>query len=154
MLLLTRRQWLARCIGSARPRRPRRSQRVRRSLPADVQFVVERLEDRTLLTVTTSDGTVASYQKIADNTGGLGSLADDDNFGYSFTPLGDVDHDGVIDMAVGALDGYDQGSVHILFMNANGTVKWDTKIASNTNGLGTLGADDSYWEFFAHRRFA
>ncbi len=60
-------------------------------------------------------------------------LADDDEFGRSVTAPGDLDGDGVTDIAVGApLDdtgGSNRGAVHVLFLNSDGTVKSSQKIA-------------------------
>ena len=95
-----------------------------------------------------TDGTVKSTTKIADNTNGGPTLANNDFFGRSVTSLGDLDGDGVTDLAVGAYrddtNGTNRGAVHILFMNANGSVKSSTKIADNTNGGPTL-ADGDYF---------
>jgi len=51
-----------------------------------------------------SDGTVDSFQKISDTQGGLtGSpLIGNDRFGYSAVSIGDLNNNGVEDMAVGA----------------------------------------------------
>ena len=50
-----------------------------------------------------TDGTVKSHQKINDTRGGFtGILDDDDRFGRSVASLGDLDGDGVGDLAVGA----------------------------------------------------
>jgi hypothetical protein len=94
---------------------------------------------------------VKSHQKIADGANGLagGTLANGDQFGRSCAGTGDLDWDGVPDLAVGAMwddtrdggGGNRNGAVHILFLNANGTVKSHRKIADGMNGLsaGTLG---------------
>ena len=76
----------------------------------------------------TADGTVKSHQKISDTEGGFtGTLDDIDAFGGSPASLGDLDGDGVVDLAVSA-DGDDdggngRGAMWILFMNSDGTVK-------------------------------
>jgi hypothetical protein len=96
-----------------------------------------------------SDGTVKGYQKISDTDGGFaGVLNDVDEFGESVGALGDLDNDGVEDLAVGArLDndgGSDRGAVWILFLNSNGTVKSHQKISDTSGGFsGTL--DDGDW---------
>ena len=47
-----------------------------------------------------SPGTVPSHQKISDTQGGFtGTLADNDRSGYSVASLGDLDGDGVGDLA-------------------------------------------------------
>jgi len=68
-----------------------------------------------------SDGTVKSFQKISDTAGGFtATLDDDDIFGNSVTSIGDIDGDGITDLAVGAEGdddgGTDKGAVYILFL--------------------------------------
>ncbi len=97
-----------------------------------------------------SDGTVSSNQKIADNTGGFNvTLTDGDRFGWSVAGLGDLDNDGVEDLAVGAYHddtgGTDRGAVYVLFMNTDGTVKSNQKVADNTGGFSvTLTDSDEF----------
>ena len=84
-----------------------------------------------------TNGTVKSYQKITENMGGFtGDLNTNDFFGRSVTSLGDLDSDGVTDLAIGApgdLSGCAcAGTVWILFMNTNGTVKSHQRISDNT----------------------
>ncbi|MCP4962683.1 MAG: CSLREA domain-containing protein, partial [Actinomycetia bacterium] len=100
------------------------------------------------ITVAT-DGTVGGEQKISDTVGGLSAVLDDtDRFGSSTTSIGDVDGDGIVDVAVGAdLDddgGTNRGAVYVLFLNADGTVKAEQKISSTTGGL-TGPLDDNDW---------
>ena len=96
------------------------------------------------------DGTVDSSQQIALNTGGGPPLSQGDRFGESMAAIGDLDRDGVPDLAVGAYqddtggaDG-NRGAVWILFMNADGTVDSKRKIANNTNGGPWLDAWDQF----------
>jgi hypothetical protein len=94
------------------------------------------------------NGTVKSSQKITHNTGGGPTLADNDFFGSSLASLGDLDGDGISDLAAGArLDdtgGSDRGAVHVLFMNGDGTAKATQKIASGTGGGPVLVDGDSF----------
>jgi len=100
-----------------------------------------------------SDGTVKSHQKISDTEGGFGGNLDAiDVFGSSVTKLGDLDGDGVTDIAVGAQGDDDggvgdnrRGAVWILFLNSDGTVKSHQKI-SDTEGnfIGILDDDDFF----------
>ena len=94
-----------------------------------------------------ADGTVKAEQKISDTAGGLAaSLDPDDEFGVAVAGIGDVDGDGINDIAVGANlddDGASGcGAVYVLFLNADGTVKAEQKISDTAGGLAAiLGAD-------------
>jgi len=97
-----------------------------------------------------SDGTVKSHQKISDTKGNFtGALDDYDHFGASVAPLGDLNGDGVTDIVVGAHQdddgGSNKGSVWILFLNTDGTVKAHQKIsATKGNFTGALSSDDHF----------
>ena len=57
-----------------------------------------------------TDGTVKSHQKISDTQGGFtGILDNSDQFGISAASLGDLDGDGVGDLAVGVFSDDDGG---------------------------------------------
>ena len=97
-----------------------------------------------------ADGSVKSEQKISDTAGGFsGGLSNQDWFGCSLAPLGDLDGDGVMDLAVGALqddDGsFNAGAVWIVFLNTNGTVKGQQKISASEGGFtANLGETDRF----------
>ncbi|MCP3939745.1 MAG: hypothetical protein GY708_30760, partial [Actinomycetia bacterium] len=97
-----------------------------------------------------ADGTVKAEQKISSIAGGLtGPLGSADRFGTSVAGVGDLDGDGIIDIAVGALyddgGGSDRGAAYVLFLNADGTVKAEQKISSVTGGLtGPLDNGDNF----------
>jgi hypothetical protein len=98
-----------------------------------------------------SDGSVKSSRKIASDTNGGPALADGDQFGISVAAVGDVNGDGVVDLAVGAARDdsgggvySDRGAVHVLLLNSDGTVKDSKKIGSGTNGGPTLADSDFF----------
>lgn len=75
-----------------------------------------------------SDGDVQGWKKISVTQGGFdGVLQELDVFGRAVTTLGDLDKDGIDDMAVGAQHdndgGSNRGAVWILFLHSNRTVK-------------------------------
>jgi len=95
-----------------------------------------------------SDGTAKSTTKIGHNLNGGPSLSSGDTFGRSVGGIGDLDNDGVEDIAVGAdaddTGGFNRGAVHILFLNTDGTAKATTKIAHQTNGGPSLSDSDFF----------
>lgn len=104
------------------------------------QAVGGEVEDYVITVTQRSDGGIDGSKnvKIASGTGGGPTLANSDLFGVSVARIGDLDGDGIVDMAVGASQddtgGADRGAVYVQFMNANGTVRSSVKIASDTNG--------------------
>ena len=62
-------------------------------------------------------------------------LNNNDHFGISVSQIGDLNNDGVVDIAVGAYKdddgGQDRGALYIIFLNNDGTVKSFQKISSN-----------------------
>ncbi|MCF7957212.1 MAG: hypothetical protein K9M57_02055, partial [Phycisphaerae bacterium] len=98
-----------------------------------------------------ANGQVKSYQRINDLYGNFqGELEDDVWFGSSVESLGDLDGDGIVDIAVGSCldnDGglYRSGAVWILFLNVNGTVKSHQKISASQGGFsGILDERDEF----------
>ena len=87
------------------------------------------------------DGTVKSFQKISATEGNFGGeLETADLFGTSVLNIGDFDHDGISDLAVGAPQdndvGDNRGAIWILFMNDDGTVKSFQKISQAEGNFG------------------
>lgn len=95
-----------------------------------------------------SDGTVNNEIKISNTmgnfSGGFQGLA-----GIAVTQIGDLDNNGVVDLAVGASQdddgGTNVGAVWILFLDATGNVINSNKLSATTGAsmLG-LGADDRF----------
>lgn len=85
-----------------------------------------------------TDGSVKNKQKISSSAGGFSFSfpSSYELFGLSAAPVGDMNQDGVPDIAVGAIgDNNYAGAVFLLYLNSNGTVKSYKKFDSNTTGL-------------------
>jgi FG-GAP repeat len=85
------------------------------------------------------NGTVKAKQKINQTNGGFtGLLEDGDEFGWALANLGDLDGDGVVDLAVSAeLDddgGQDHGAVWILNLEHAGNIVKSVEKISSTSG--------------------
>ncbi len=92
-------------------------------------------------------GRVRREQKISQTSGGFASLLrNGDRFGRSVAALGDLDGDGVTELAVGADQdddgGSNRGAVWILSLNSDGTVKAQRKISGTQGGFSGLLADE------------
>src|SRR5512145_3251367 len=95
---------------------------------------------------------VKANPKISETQGGLPAVLDpSDGFGSAIAAVGDLDSDGVTDVAVGTPGDDDggstgqQGAVWILFLNADGSVKATQKIGATQGGLpGPLDPGDNF----------
>jgi hypothetical protein len=86
------------------------------------------------------DGTVQRTSKVSQTSGGFTAvLRNNDEFGRAVASLGDLDGDGVPELAVGAptdsTGGTKRGAVYILFLRSDGTVKSHVKIAHRMGGF-------------------
>ena len=90
-----------------------------------------------------TDGSIDSTVEINDSTPNGPILDDRDSFGKSIANIGDLNNDGVNDIAVGAPgdddEGANRGTIHIMFMNTNGSVDSTVKISDvNTTPNGPV----------------
>lgn len=103
-----------------------------------------------------SNSNVKSYQKISNSEGGLGNIFHTQEYvGYDIANLGDLDGDGVVDIAVGAPfsnnSGINKGTVYILFLNTDGTVKSIQEIRAGVAGFtATIDYNDYFGESVAN----
>ncbi len=97
-----------------------------------------------------SDGTVKRTAEIGSQTPNGPALAADDKFGESVTSLGDLDGDGVTDIAAGAPGHYQDdvgaGSVYVMFLRPDGTVKRTAEIGNGTPNVPALPASGNFGE--------
>ena len=95
-----------------------------------------------------TDGSVKSTVEINDNTANGPSLDDDDDFGESVASIGDLNRDGILDIAVGATGdntgGSYKGAIHIMFMNTDGSVKSTVEINDDTTNGPILNNTDFF----------
>ncbi|MEM9608233.1 MAG: LamG-like jellyroll fold domain-containing protein [Actinomycetota bacterium] len=97
-----------------------------------------------------SNGSVGTHQKISQLEGGGPTLENDDRFGNSVAPIGDLDGDGIVDLAVGAYFADPSGKLHVLFMNADGTARSVQEISQGVGGFTDTTSDlDAFGESVA-----
>jgi len=95
-----------------------------------------------------TDGTIDSTVEINDSTTNGPTLTNSDSFGVSVANIGDLNGDGVNDIAVGANQdddgGTDRGAIHIMFMNTDGTIDSTVEINDSTTNGPTLTNSDFF----------
>jgi hypothetical protein len=95
-------------------------------------------------------GSVVAHTKIGTGAGGLTAVLDaGEDFGAGLAALGDLDGDGVPDLAVGQpgndASGEATGAVWLLFLTDGGGVKAEVMIAPGTGGFsGVLDGGDAF----------
>lgn len=98
-----------------------------------------------------TDGTAMKTVSISDNYNGGPDLFFQGLFGESVESLGDIDGDGITDLAIGAptdsTRGAERGAVYIVRLNSDGTAKSTTKIADSLNGGPPLRDGDCFGNF-------
>jgi cysteine-rich repeat protein len=97
-----------------------------------------------------SDGKVKSHARISDTQGGFGgALQNEDRFGRAVTSLGDLDDDGMTDLAVGTIfddgGGSNRGAVWNVFLETSPATTTTTLAPVCGDGIvsGGEGCDDA-----------
>jgi len=94
------------------------------------------------------DGSIDSTVEINSSTTNGPTLSNLDSYGYGVAGIGDLNDDGVEDLAVGAsgddAGGSSRGAVHIHFMNTNGSIDSTVEINDLTANGPVLANGDSY----------
>ena len=101
-----------------------------------------------------TNGSINGAQKVSMIFGSFSiyyTLDASDNFGYSLAALGDIDGNGVVDLAVGSLTdgdgGSNTGAVYILYLKTDGDVSSAQKLSNlygNVKSFYTLEASDFF----------
>ena len=91
-----------------------------------------------------SNGTVSNTIEINDDTPNGPALNNNDDFGRSIANIGDLNGDGISDIAVGATYDNARGAIHILLLNSNGTVSNTIEINDTTLNGPALNNDDRF----------
>jgi len=92
-----------------------------------------------------TDGSIDSTVEINSSTANGPALDDADYFGWSVADLGDLNNDGVNDIAVGAYgNDNEEGAVHIMYMNTDGSIDSTVEINSSTANGPALDVDDQF----------
>ena len=110
--------------------------------------MIDLSEELIVATPVNTTGSVDSTVEINDSTTNGPTLSNSDKFGVSVTSIGDLNNDGVTDLAVGAHQddngGDNQGAVHIMFMNSDGSVDSTVEINDSTTNGPTLSSRDQF----------
>jgi len=107
----------------------------------------KRFDQKVIVNFLDSAGNVISKSVISSNRNGFDySLGGGELFGKAITNLGDVNQDGIADIAIGApRENSRRGEVFVLFMSRDGKVKDFKKLSksfSNFNGI--INQDDNF----------
>jgi len=92
------------------------------------------------------DGSVRNYTHICGDVNGGPTLFGNEHFGHALAPLGDLDGNGVPDIAVGA-PGENIASIYILYLQKDGSVGNYTLIRGHVKGTAPYNATAAIIKF-------
>ena len=107
----------------------------------------ENFDQKVFVNFLDSIGNITSKTIISSNKNGFDyNLDGGELFGKAIASLGDVNQDGIADIAIGApRENSRRGEVFILFMKRDGTVKDYTRLSESFNNFtGTINQDDNF----------
>ena len=110
----------------------------------NVTVTVEPRSGAVYILLMSSDGTCKSWNRIGGLSNGGPKLYNGDEFGFSVSALGDLDGDGIPDMAAGA-PGVIISSAYILYLNINGTAKSNVLIRGQYSGTALIKFQNGSW---------
>ena len=110
----------------------------------NVTVTVEPRSGAVYILLMSSDGTCKSWNRIGGLSNGGPMLYNGDEFGFSVSALGDLDGDGIPDMAAGA-PGVIISSAYILYLNINGTAKSNVLIRGQYSGTALIKFQNGSW---------
>ena len=100
------------------------------------------------------NGSVSNTVEINDTSTNGPVLDNSDFFGSSIANIGDLNDDGISDIAVGANyddgDGIDKGAIHVLLLNGNGSVSDTMEINSTSTNGPVLSSGDFFGSSIAN----
>ena len=92
-------------------------------------------------------GGIDSFTMIKDGYSGFAASGTPAGFGRDIANIGDLDGDGIEDLAVGSwYNENNRGGVYVLLMKSNGTIKSHKYIANNTGGFGPIAVNSYFGE--------
>ncbi|MDA7877980.1 FG-GAP-like repeat-containing protein, partial [bacterium] len=95
-----------------------------------------------------SDGTAREFIELTDGLNGIpsGTIPPGSAFGYRSDVIGDLNNDGISELAIFArgTDGQNLGTLHILFLSKDGTAIGHKLLAQGDEGMPNLSAGDYF----------
>ncbi|MEA3444888.1 MAG: hypothetical protein U9R19_09220, partial [Bacteroidota bacterium] len=98
------------------------------------------------LTLFSQNGNVQSFIKISQTQANFPiTLLNGANFGHALACIGDLNNDGIQDVAISSVNGSDDGTLYISFLDSGGTVNSIVEIKQGLFGLPTNQTYEMDW---------